>query len=243
MHTFPDPIDSASAEFTDISARLLGLYEVRSSHPASKLSPKERLKGIEQFFDIARQVERGSATDLTDSDITQIGDYGLSMFTDLESWIVEQKLEDVVPRLKKIALSMTDWIMRHGGQIQTLEPVVDALAVSANSTEDREVLAELTGFMGRVRSACTVTIRNDLERHNPGRPWRILHLNRSIAATRTHNRELMRAVFDELVETLPEDAAQFFREGMSEMDRLNYPHAVREIVQEYFDRYTRVRMN
>jgi hypothetical protein len=46
-----------------------------------------------------------------------------------------------------------------------------------------------------------------------------------------------------LVETLPEDAAQFFREGMGEMDRLNYPRSVRVIVQEYFDRYTRPRMN
>ncbi len=243
MHTFPDSIDTASSEFTELSARLLGLHEVRPSRISSKVSPSELLQGIEQFFDIAKPVERGSATDLTDKDVTQIGDYGLSMLTDLESWIVEQKLEDVVPRLKKIALSMTDWIMRHGGQIQTLEPVVDALAVSANSTEDRDVLEELTGFMGRVRSACTVTIKNDLERHNPGRPWRILHLNRSIAATRTHNRGLMRAVFDELVEALPEDAAQFFREGMGEMDRLNYPRAVREIVQEYFDRYTRPRMN
>lgn len=243
MHTFPDPIETASAEFTELSARLLGLYEVRPLRISSEVSPTELLKGIEQFFDIAIQTEHGSATDLTDKDITQVGDYGLSMLIDLESWTMDQKLEDVVPQLKKIALSMTDWIMRHGGQIQSLEPVVDALAVSANSTKDRDLLEELTEFMGRVRAACTATTRNDLERHNPGRPWRILHINRGIAATRTHNRELMSTVFDELVETLPEDAAQFFKLGMNEMDRVNYPRAVRETVQEYFDRYTRPRMN
>lgn len=243
MYIFPVSIDTASSELTDFSTRLLRLYEVRPSLTASKVSPKELLKGIEQFFDIAKQVERGAAADLTDQDITQIGEYGLSMLVDLESWTVEQKLEDAVPQLKMMTLAIADWIMRHEGQIQSLDPVVDALAVTANNTQDRDLLEKLTGFMGRVRSACTVPIRNDLERFNPGRPWRILHLNRSIAATRTHNRELMRAVFDELVETLPEDAAQFFQQGMSEMDRLNYPAAVRKLVQQYFDRYTRARMN
>ena len=81
------------------------------------------------------------------------------------------------------------------------------------------------------------------ERFDPGRPWRILHINRSIAATRTHNRELMRKVFDELVETLPEDAMQFFKQAIHEVDRRNYPAAVRELFQEYFDRQARAHMN
>ncbi len=244
MDSFVNTIEDASSEYADISARLLGLYQVRPSQTPSKVSPRELLEGIEQFFGIASQVDRGSAAgDLTDKDITQIGDYGLSMLVDLEAWTRDQKLEDLELRLKKIVLSVADWIMRHGGQIQSLEPVVDALAVAANSTQDQSTLEELTRFMGRVRTACSDAIRNDLERYNPGRPWRILHLNRSIAATRSHNLALMRTVFDELVEILPEDASQFFKQGMHEMDRLNYPGPVRELVQEYFDRYTRAQMH
>jgi hypothetical protein len=165
------------------------------------------------------------------------------MFVDLEAWTQQQKLQDLERRLKKIVLCVADWIMRHGGQIQNLEPVVDALAVAANNTEDRSVLEEFTEFMGRVRIACSDVIKNDLERYNPGRPWRILNLNRCIAATRSQDLALMRAVFDELVEILPEDATQFFKQGMQEMDRLGYPSPVRELVQEYFDKYTRAQMH
>ena len=53
----------------------------------------------------------------------------------------------------------------------------------------------------------------------------------------------MHHVFEELVNALPSDAANFFSEGMHEMDRLNYPQAVREVLQEYFNKYSRPKMN
>jgi len=35
---------------------------------------------------------------------------------------------------------------------------------------------------------------------------------------------------------LPQEAASFFREGMEEMDALDYPPHVREVIEEYHSR-------
>ena len=97
--------------------------------------------------------------------------------------------------------------------------------------------------MGRVAQATANLIKQDLEKNNPGRPWRVLHLNRGIVATRTHNPELMEKVFDDLVRYLPEDAAAFFAEGMQQMEELDYPQHVRQVMHRYFDLWTRPRMH
>ena len=104
-------------------------------------------------------------------------------------------------------------------------------------------MGELSCLMGAICGACSPAIKSDLEKANPGRPWRLLHLNRGIAATRSLRLELMEKAFEQLLKYLPEEAEAFFREGMSEMERLNYPGEVRDLMQRYFDRYTRPRMN
>ncbi len=74
-------------------------------------------------------------------------------------------------------------------------------------------------------------------------PWRLLHLNWAIAATRSRDTGLMERVFDTLVATLPEAAPGFFREGMGEMERLDYPAPVRALMQRYFERWSEGRMH
>ena len=41
-----------------------------------------------------------------------------------------------------------------------------------------------------------------------------------------------------LTRHLPEDAARFFTEGMQQMDALNYPAHVREVMQKYHRQWT-----
>ena len=47
----------------------------------------------------------------------------------------------------------------------------------------------------------------------------------------------MHEVFETLIRNLPQDAASFFQQGMSEMDRLGYPDHVRKVMQEYAEQY------
>jgi hypothetical protein len=81
-------------------------------------------------------------------------------------------------------------------------------------------------------AAVSPVISQDLEKANPGRPWRVL-LTRSIVATRSHNAGLMEQAFAELTNSTPDDAGQFFTEGMQQMDALNYPEHVRAIMAKY----------
>ena len=117
--------------------------------------------------------------------------------------------------------------------IDTLEPVVDAVARVANSTREPEALESLNGIIRQIIDAVPAVIRQDLETINPGRPWRVLLLNYCIVATRSHNTALMEPAFSLLSENLPADAPRFFTEGMQQMDALNYPDPVRIVMEKY----------
>lgn len=91
--------------------------------------------------------------------------------------------------------------------------------------------------------ASSEVLKSDLEPTNPDRPWRLLHLSYGITATRSHNTERMRQAFDRLVSVLPQDASQFFSQGMQEMVRLDYPQHVRVVMQEYHDHWTKQAMH
>ena len=45
----------------------------------------------------------------------------------------------------------------------------------------------------------------------------------------------MEHAFDAINEHLPTDALGFFRDGMEQMEQLDYPDHVREVVQRYFN--------
>jgi len=86
---------------------------------------------------------------------------------------------------------------------------------------------------GAIVAAASPVISQDLEKANPGRPWRALLLNQGIVATRSHDAGLMEQAFAVLTYYLPKDVGQFFTEGMQQMDALNYPEHVRAVMAKY----------
>ena len=192
------------------------------------------IAAMNQFFDIAEGVD-ASKKEFVANDITDIGEHGLSL---LEKLIFKANdLHDLVEKtdLEQIAVVIADWIIQRDGNINILEPIVEALAQIANSVDDQEQLIALAEFMGEIADACSDSIKQDLELSNMHRPWRILNINRGIVATRTNDLKTMRSVFADLIKALPMDAPGFFKEGMSEMIRLDYPQNVRDVMQEYFE--------
>jgi len=192
------------------------------------------ITAMNQFFDIAEGVD-ASKKEFVANDITDIGEHGLSL---LEKLIFKANdLHDLVEKtdLEQIAVVIADWIIQRDGNINILEPIVEALAQIANSVDDQEQLIALAEFMGEIADACSDSIKQDLELSNMHRPWRILNINRGIVATRTNDPKTMRSVFADLIKALPMDAPGFFKEGMSEMIRLDYPQNVRDVMQEYFE--------
>jgi hypothetical protein len=68
----------------------------------------------------------------------------------------------------------------------------------------------------------------DLERSNPERPWRILHVNLAITAIRTEDPALMEVAFDALDAALPDERAGFYGEALALALSPRIPEAVRE---------------
>lgn len=235
----------AARRYKHAAQAILGAYQTRRPATTDQVTPGQLDAAIEQFFAISTKVDReqGETGPVTSDDVSQLGDYGLTLLTDFMSWGQQLELRELDRDFDSVVLAFTDWIVRHEGEIRTLEPIVDALAHLANRTRDPQQLEVLTHFMNRIVRSTSNLIKQDLEKNNPGRPWRVLNLNRGIVATRSHQPELMEQVFEELAYFLPEDAPQFFAEGMQQMDELNYPPHVRAVMARYFDRFTRRTMH
>ena len=243
--TLPPNLAEATLRFQHAAAEIHETYEARRPSETDQVTPAQITEAINQFFDVITRLDReeGEVGPIYKDDVTQLGDYGMTLLTDLGAWAGQLNLSTARHDLEIVILGAADWIMRHQGQIRTLEPMVNALANFANRMHEPSALEPLARYMGRVIQSSANLIKEDLEKNNPGRPWRVLHLNRGIVATRTHNPAIMEQVFDDLVRYLPEDAAAFFAEGMQQMEALNYPPQVRQIMGRYFDRWTRPRMH
>ena len=95
------------------------------------------------------------------------------------------------------------------------------------------MLVGLASVIREVIDACADDIQRDAEQTNQMRPWRILNLNYGIVATRSHQPKLIEQAYDSLVKNLPQDAREFFKEGLQQMDVVGYPGEVREVVERY----------
>ena len=209
-------------------------------------TPPQLAQAFDQLLEAMQRTELSLAQDsavqstsrASASDVSELGEYGLELFQHALDWAEAFELADVYDELQALLITLGRWIARHGGQIFSLEPVVDALARCANRTQEPEQLVPLYQAMGEIMDATASAIRQDLEKTNPGRPWRVLHLNRAIVATRTHHPDIMEEAFAILVRDLPEDAARFFAQGMEQMELLNYPRHVRDVMDRYYRRWS-----
>jgi len=245
MKVWITEIQEANALLERIAQRMIAM-QARGVAPArDAVDVGKLLEGLEQFLTIAGGTDddRVKAAAITQDDVTRLGEYGFSLLTDLGRWAKDTQSPELLSELRRIVPVVCQWILRHGGQIETLDTLVDACAYIANHTSDQAELAELACLMSAAAQACSAGIKADLEKSNPGRPWRLLHLNLAISATRSNRLELMEKCFAQLLSALPEEASGFFREGMREMERRDYASEVRAVMQRYFDRYTRPRMN
>jgi len=170
-------------------------------------------------------------------DIHTLGDYGIDMLGRLAALAGRLHLPQRVRGIEELALPLACWIARRGGELGYLGPVVNGAASVANSLKQPGDLGQLYGLLTEVVNAVKPQISQDTASTDPTRPWRILLLNRAIVATRSHQPALMEEAFESLVEHLPDAAPGFFREGMEQMEALNYPTRVRVVVKHYYDQW------
>lgn len=194
------------------------------------------MQALKQFFDVAATVNHQASEDhiISRAEATDIGEHGFTLLLKLINLMEKLDLPHKRKEIEQISLIFARWIIHYHGRLNHIDPIVNAFAHSANNMQDIDSLTALVELMSMVVDASSDVIKHDLETSNLYRPWRLLHINRSIVATRTHDTAIMKKVFDEMIFYLPQDAASFFTEGMEEMDALNYPDNVRQLIEEYY---------
>ena len=226
-----------------MSDSLKNLQESNQALIAMHLNLQSRLdeytlklfSALKQIFDVVIAVAKQSQ-EFKPEETTDIGEKGLTLFDNLVYELAAKNLNSEKLEAEQISLVLAQWVINHGGVLTVLQTVVDGLAHLSNSLQDKEDLTSLLHLITQIVHACSDPIKHDIDTSNMYRPWRILNINRGIVATRTHNLDIMNEVFPELIQAIPLDAPGFFKEGMSEMARLNYPEPVRYLMQEYYDR-------
>ena len=203
------------------------------------------MQALEQFFDVTETVNQQAADDhiISSTEATEIGDHGFILLLKLVDLMEKLDLPHRRKEIEQISLIFARWVIHYHGQLKHIEPIVNAFAHSANSMKDKKSLLALVELMSLVVDASSDEIKHDLESNNIYRPWRLLHINRGIVATRTHDADIMKKVFDEMILYLPQDAASFFSEGMQEMDALDYPPNVRNVIEEYFLHQPKIKLH
>lgn len=234
---------SGSSDLKDFFARtaaaLARAWEAADVESGGQVSPPQLIDAIAQILDVLEQLDEqyGETGAVLSDDPSQLGDYAIGFLSDLGVWADRIGHRELRVDLDKIALGVAHWVVRHDGEIRTLEPVVNALAASANSTQDPDTLEILNRMLRDIIEHSSPAIKSDLEKSDPTRPWRILNFNYAIVATRTQKRELMEKAFDTLSRNLPEDAAAFFEEGLKQAEKEVYGPEVKALMQEYFSKW------
>lgn len=240
------PVDIAyiAEELRTHSQDLVDAFEDQGGDASS--DPRVLLRALSDLFDGLRQLEHAEpeqeipATEPTPSTFTDIGSLG-SHGIDLLARLVGLTGTLLTPQraraIGELALPLACWIARHGGELDDLGPVVNGAADLANRLEQPSELGELYGLLTEVVNAVNPQVSQDTASADPNRPWRILLINRAIVATRSHQPVLMEEAFESVAEYLPDEAPTFFREGMEQMDALNYPTPVRAVMQRFHERW------
>ena len=204
--------------------------------------PSQICEGLSRFSDILRHLDQQAGTSIEQHDVNdaeneyrELSDYGLDLLNQLGNWCDQLELTEARIALDEIIVTLGLWSARNLGPLHLIEPIVDALSKVANSSTDPAYLAELSQIYREIADAAAPVIKQDIDKSDPGRPWRILNLNYGIVATRSHQPDIMEQAFAQLLIRLPEDAAGFFTEGMEQMDVIGYPDHVRRVMEKYFE--------
>jgi hypothetical protein len=196
---------------------------------------------VELLQIVVEQIDAAEQTAATTLDeLSELGDYGIQLLVDFSTTAAALEMPRESEEMEDLTLPMALWIVRHSGELRTLEPTINALARMANRFREPSQLMQLYDLAAELILAMEPLMR---QRKRPAKrdPWSVLLMNHAIIATRSHQPELIDEAYQTLCRLLPDQAPDFFREGMEQMDALNYPQKVREVVEKYYNFWSQPR--
>jgi hypothetical protein len=234
--TSPDDLKKI---FSQASTAVVHAFESSKAQSGGDATPSQLIEAMNQFFIIYEKLgsKYGENSVFTKENISQIGEQTINCLIELGSWAERLNLQQEKSMFEEIAFSVAHWVIRHQGEIRSLEVIVNTLATKANRTSDTAELTALFHVMNDVIEHTSAEHKNDLDKSDPARPWRMLNFNFAIVATRTLNRDLMIKAFDTLGRNLPEDCPQFFEEGLKQSEKEVYGPEIKIMMAEYFKKW------
>lgn len=227
---------TARRAFDQAVSTLNSAFEETGPYPDQEATPQRLADAVRQCLEICQQLD-ASEEEIPLEEIDELGTHALECLSDLGFWAYQLKLDDSRAAIEDLAFDMAQWIVTHGGQIAILEPVVNALARQANTTQDPAALSALfdraCGIIAYAAPGVT-----DAKEATDLQPWLTLHFNCAIIATRTQQPELMQAAYDLLENHLPQHCAAFYQEGVRESKKKAYGDHVRQIMQDRLAKWT-----
>jgi hypothetical protein len=238
-----------AAELRRLTEELLAVFDERGrpadadprAYVASLEDLQQRLHGLEdqregrpENGDGGREADPGG-----EPGVGALGDHGIDLLARLASIAGRLHRPVEAKAVEGLSLPLACWVARRGGEIENLAPVVSAAAGLANRLRTPPELERLYVLVSEVVAAVSPRVSQEPAVHDPTRPWRMLVLNRAIVATRSHQPALMEEAFEHLTDQLPQEAPEFFREGMEQMEAIDYPPPVRAVMSRWYDRWCR----
>lgn len=220
-------------------SKILETSEGSGTQPSAEVTPAQLIAAVNELFNHFEALDQkhGAKAIIKEYDISQMGEHAIDCLGELGLLADRLKLPKESSVMDDVALEVARWVIRHHGEIRSLETLVNALALKANNSSDNKVLSALFQVMNDVIEHTSQEIKSDLERTDLARPWRMLNFNFAIVATRTQNKELMSKAFDTLGRNLPEDCPQFFAEGLKQAQRPEYGPEIKTMMAEYFKKW------
>ena len=226
--------------FETLAVEILEAHELRAASQTGPTSPPELISAIEEFLSAFEKLdaEYGDTGAILLDDTTELADYCIRCLAELRNWLDRLELSACAPALDSIIVGSALWAMRHECEVSTPEPVVNALAYTANDATSKQELAAVYGLMQGLIQAVPEAIKADLEKSNPQRPWRILLVNFAIVAVRTQDVPMMLHAFDALGKYLPEECPGFFAEAAQQAQHAAFGDEVRGLLEAEQSKWT-----
>lgn len=234
MRIPPVDLSYLREQFRDLAAQAREAWDASRPAGSGDDNPAQLGDALSQLIDVLghiQDIEPDTASN--PAEINTLGEYGLHLLDELSRLAASLDQTSLAGQIEQLCLPFALWIGRHGGEIRTLAPVVNAVAHYANQASHPQTMAVLYTYCCEIVEAAS-PVCEEQRGDDPRNPWRLLLLNRAIVATRSHNPDLMEPAFDAIVDQLPHEAHRFFSEGMEQMTIIDYPDHVRDVMQRYF---------
>ncbi|MEI6738509.1 MAG: hypothetical protein WCL29_08535 [Pseudomonadota bacterium] len=233
------PATTALSEETTLADRFAAVANVLiTSH--AQVNAAESIRVVADFLEaiILLDDHYGADSVLPVENAANLADEAIRAIADISRLGLEYAIPKMDATVDNIVIGIGLWCMRHKLAIFSPEPIVNALARRANEATNIQEIVATYALMKAFVLHLAPSLKSDLERSNPERPWRLLNVNLAITAIRTGDATMMRAAFDSLNDALPDERSGFYAEAYTLASQPGFPTEIRALIEREHRQFT-----